>query len=133
VTSPAAVGVSLADLDERQRYDRFDALQSRLGDVGEGMRLNQPGESIVVIPSVTLDRVDERSGSLTQAYEERFLFLLLLLRQPRLRMIYVTSMPIPPTIIEYYLALLPGVIPSHARARLSLVSVNDASAASLSQ
>ena len=53
---------------------------------------------------------------MTQAYEERFLFLLLLLRQPRLRMIYVTSMPIDPRIVEYYLALLPGVIPSHALA-----------------
>ena len=50
----------------------------------------------MVVPSVTVDRVDERSGTLTQAYEERFLFLLLLLRQPRLRMIYVTSMPIAP-------------------------------------
>ena len=40
--------------------------------------------------------------------EERFLFLLLLLRQPRLRMVYVTSMPVDPTIVEYYLALLPG-------------------------
>ena len=58
---------------------------------------------------------------MTQAIEERFLFLLMLLRQPRLRMIYVTSMPIAPEIVEYYLALLPGVIPSHARARLSLV------------
>ena len=34
--------------------------------------------------------------------------LLLLLRQPRLRMIYVTSLPVDPRIIEYYLALLPG-------------------------
>ena len=33
---------------------------------------------------------------MTQAIEERFLFLLLLLRQPRLRMVYVTSMPIDP-------------------------------------
>ena len=31
---------------------------------------------------------------MNQAMEERFLFLLLLLRQPRLRMVYVTSMPI---------------------------------------
>ena len=70
---------------------------------------------------------------MTQAYEERFLFLLLLLRQPRLRMIYVTSLPIAPAIVEYYLALLPGVIPSHARARLSLVSVDDSSPRPLSQ
>ena len=56
-----------------------------------------------------------------------FLFLLLLLRQPRLRMIYVSSTPVDPRIIEYYLALLPGVIPSHAQARLTMVSVGDAS------
>ena len=73
------------------------------------------------------------AGSLNQAYEERFLFLLLLLRQPQLRMIYVTSMPISPTVVEYYLALLPGVIPSHARARLSLVSVGDSSPSPLSE
>ena len=60
------------------------------------MRLNVPDESVVVVPSVTVDRVGERSGALVQAYEERFLFLLLLLRQPRLRMIYVTSMPVAP-------------------------------------
>jgi hypothetical protein len=48
-------------------------------------------------------------------------------------MIYVTSMPIAPEIVEYYLALLPGVIPSHARARLTLVAVHDASPRSLSE
>jgi hypothetical protein len=59
--------------------------------------------------------------------------LLLLLRQPRLRVVYVTSMPVAPAIVEYYLALLPGVIPSHARARLSLISVNDTSPRPLSE
>ena len=62
-----------------------------------------------------------------QALEERALFQLLLLRQPRLRMIYVTSMPVSESIVEYYLGLLPGVIPSHARARLTMVPVGDAS------
>ena len=42
-------------------------------------------------------------------------------------------MPVAPTIVEYYLALLPGVIPSHARSRLSLVSVDDATSAPLSE
>src|SRR4051794_15694759 len=126
-------GVALAGLDEAGRYRRFDDLQQRLGGVWDRMRLNHEGESVVVIPSVTIDRVGERSGSLTQAYEERFLVLLLLLRQPRLRVVYVTSLPIAPAVVEYYLALLPGVIPSHARARLSLVSVNDASPRPLSE
>ena len=84
------------------------AIQQRMPQVWDGMRLNEEGESVVVIPSVTLDRVTERSGSLGQAMEERFLFLLLLLREPRLRMVYVTSMPISPVIVEYYLALAAG-------------------------
>ena len=67
-----------------------------------------------------------------QAYEERFLFLLLLLRQPRARLIYVTSQTILPNIIDYYLDLLPGVIHSHARQRLFLISPMDGSVRPLS-
>jgi hypothetical protein len=129
VTGPT----TLSQLDEAARYQRFDALQARMARVWDSMRLNVVGESVVIVPSVSLDRAVERTGSLTQAYEERYLFLLLLLRQPRLRMTYVTSMPVAPSIIEYYLALLPGVIPSHARSRLSLISVGDSSPQPLSK
>ena len=54
------------------------------------MRLNEPGESIVVVP-VGRAPTAETAAAEVQAYEERFLFLLLLLRQPRLRVIYVTG------------------------------------------
>ena len=77
---------TLAALGEDERYERFEQLQERLPDVWQIMRLNLEDESVVIIPSVTVDRVGERSGTLVQAYEERFLFLLLLLRQPRLRL-----------------------------------------------
>ncbi len=126
-------GLTLDELDEDARNLAFDRIQSGMPEVWKRMRLNEPGESVVVVPSVTVDRVVARAGGLTQAMEERFLFLLLLLRQPRLRMIYVTSMPINPSIVEYYLALLPGVIPSHARARLSLVAVGDSSSRPLTE
>ena len=132
-TPPAAGADVLSKLDEEERYRRFDELQGRMGEVWDAMRLNHDDESVVVVPSITLDRAVASSGSITQSYEERFLFLLMLLRQPRLRMVYVTSMPIAPEIVEYYLALLPGVIPSHARSRLSLVAVHDASPRSLSE
>jgi hypothetical protein len=135
--APSASAVAerevLSALSEEDRYRRFDTLQGRMRDVWEATRLNHDDESVVVVPSITLDRAVSASGTMTQAYEERFLFLLMLLRQPRLRMIYVTSLPIAAEIIEYYLALLPGVIPSHARSRLTLVSVNDASPRSLSE
>ncbi|HET6561894.1 MAG TPA: peptide ligase PGM1-related protein [Marmoricola sp.] len=120
-------GDLLSALSEEERYQRFDRLQARMPGVWDAMRLNHPDESVVVVPSVTMT-----SGSMAQAYEERFLFLLVLLRQPRLRMVYVTSMPIQPEIVEYYLALLTGVIPSHARSRLSLVAVHDSSPRNLS-
>jgi pheganomycin biosynthesis PGM1-like protein len=121
---------ALGELSEEERDERFVRLQERLKSVWRGMRLNLPGESIVVIPSVTPD--PSTPGSIVQAQEERFLFLLLLLRQPRLQMIYVTSLPIAPTIVEYYLALLAGVIPSHARARLHFVPAYDGTARPLS-
>ena len=85
------------------------------------------------MPSVTVLRADGAGSAITQAFEERLLFLLLLLRQAALRMVYVTSTPINPRIIEYYLALLPGVIPSHALARLTLISTDDSSDRPLSQ
>jgi hypothetical protein len=132
VTTSAIAPVTLAALTEGERYERYDRLQARMGDVWRIMRLNQPDESVVVVPSVTLDTVVERSGTIVQAQEERYLFLLILLRQPQLHLIYVTSMPVSPLIVEYYLALLPGIIPSHARSRLHLVSVNDASGRALS-
>ena len=122
---PPTPRAPLGELNEEERNAAYDRLQSRLPAVWRSMRLNEPGESVVVVPSVSLDRVTARAGAVNQAMEERYLFLLLLLRQPRLRMVYVTSGPVDPAIVEYYLALLPGVIPSHARARLSLVSVGD--------
>ena len=133
MTTATAPGPTLAGLGDEERYERFDRLQERMRGVWEIMERNEEDQSVVVIPSVSVDHIGERSGSLQQAYEERFLVLLLLLRQPRLRMIYVTSMPIAPKIVEYYLALLTEVIPSHARARLSLISVGDASPRPLSE
>jgi hypothetical protein len=112
---------------------RFEALQRKLVPLWKSISaLNQDEQTIVVVPSMTLDSATE-SGSKLQAYEERFLFLLLLLRQPRARLVYVTSQMILPSVVDYYLDLLPGVIPSHARARLFLVSPLDGSPGPLSR
>ena len=115
----------LSDLSEQERSDRFARLQERLVPVWRMMRLNDPAESLVVVPSIAPPPGD--MGSVVQAYEERLLFLLLLLRQPCLQLIYVTGREVDETIVDYYLALLPGVIPSQARARLHMVSANDGS------
>jgi PGM1 C-terminal domain len=109
----------------------FDQLQKKLVPLWKSIeRFNQDPQTIVVVPSMSIDAIS--SGAVMQAYEERFLFLLLLLRQPRARLIYVTSQTILPSIIDYYLSLLPGVIPSHARQRLFLISPLDLSVRALS-
>ena len=78
----------------------FDRLQNKLVPLWKSIeRFNQDPQTIVVVPSMSIDAID--SGAVIQAYEERFLFLLLLLRQPRARLIYVTSRTILPSIIDY--------------------------------
>lgn len=68
----------------------FDRLQKKLVPLWKSIeRFNQDPQTIVVVPSMSIDAIS--SGAVMQAYEERFLFLLLLLRQPRARLIYVTS------------------------------------------
>jgi hypothetical protein len=121
-----------SEADETARYARFDRLQARMPAVWDAIRQDLPGEAVVVLPSMSIDLASEFGPGVSQAYEERFLFMLLLLRQPRLRLVYLTSVPVPPDVVDYYLGLLPGVIASHARARLHLVAVGDASARPLS-
>jgi hypothetical protein len=114
-----------------QSQDQFDHLQKKLVPLWKSIeRFNQDPQTIVVVPSISIDAIG--AGAVMQAYEERFLFLLLLLRQPKARLIYVTSRAILPSIIDYYLALLPGIIPSHARQRLFLPSPLDGSVRPLS-
>lgn len=111
--------------------DQFDQLQKKLVPLWKSIeRFNHDPQTIVVVPSMSIEAIG--SGAVMQAYEERFLFLLLLLRQPRARLIYVTSQTILPSIIDYYLDLLPGVIPSHARQRLFLIAPLDGSVRPLS-
>jgi len=112
-------------LPEHELQERFDALQAHLADQWRLIEtFSSEPRTIVVVPSLSgvdlpLDTIKQ------QAYEERFLFLLFLLRQPRAQLVYVTSQPIQPNVVDYYLGLLPGVVASHARRRLHLVSPHD--------
>jgi hypothetical protein len=126
---PSTIG--LEGITEEDATAQFDALQQKLVPLWHSIQsFNQEPQTIVVVPSMTLDRVG--SGARMQAFEERFLFLLLLLAQPLAQLVYVTSQTILPSVIEYYLGLLPGVIPSHARRRLHLVAPLDGAAKPLS-
>lgn len=116
--------------------DQFDVLQNKLVEMwkGIGTGADDPEDeprTIVVVPSVSVE-IDFPTSAL-QAYEERLLFLLFLLRKPPVRMIYITSQAIQPAVIDYFLDTLPGVVISNARKRLHLVSPQDGSSMPLTQ
>ena len=118
--------------DKTDLLARFEDLQKRLIPLWEQIGRTQPGSSdieepntVVVLPSMTVD--EHLPFPAQQGYEERMLFMLFLLRQPRIRLIYITSVPIPENVIRYYLGVLPSVTIDNARRRLFLVSPKDAS------
>jgi hypothetical protein len=126
--APGAGATATAELErlpDAELQARFETLQRKLVPQWELIEeFTDEPYVIVVIPSLT--GVDlPLDSTKRQAYEERFLFLLFLLRQPRAELVYVTSQPIQPSVIDYYLGLLPGVVASHARQRLHLVSPHD--------
>lgn len=84
--------------------------------------------TVIIVPSLTLDQEVMAKVKGVTHYEERMLCLLLLLRLPHTRVIYITSEPIPEAIVDYYLHLLPGVPGDHARRRLTLLCCHDGSA-----
>jgi len=90
-------------------------------------------KSVIIIPSLTLDQEILSKVSGHVHYEERLLCLLMLLRMPRTHVVYVTSMPVDPVIVDYYLHLLPGITRHHALQRLTMLSCYDGSARSLTE
>lgn len=89
--------------------------------------------TVVVVPSLTMDNEILSKISGIVHYEERLLCMLMLLRMPRTQIVYLTSMPIDPVIIDYYLHMLPGITGYHAQRRLTLLSCHDSSPKPLTQ
>ena len=117
-----------------REVERFHELQSNLRGVWEGIQSSPRWEhTSVVVPSLSFDAEELTKIQGVSFYEERLLFTLMRLRHPGAHVIYVTALPIHPDIIDYYLHLLVGVPASHARKRLALFCVYDASAKPLSR
>ncbi len=87
---------------------------------------------VVIVPSLSMDPRELAKVSGVYHYEERMLVNLMLLRQPRTKLVYVTSQRLDPTVVDYYLSLLSGIPRSHAVSRLVMLDCNDRSAAPLS-
>jgi hypothetical protein len=106
----------------------FAALQERLRDVWPSVTLRSIGDverTVVVVHSVSLD-VPDQLIPVFPAYEERFLCLVLsLLKAPHSRVVYVTSQPIHPRVLDYYFSLVPELDTAQARTRFDSVSLVD--------
>lgn len=81
--------------------------------------------TIVVMQSISA-YLPPRWQPLLPAFEERFLCHLLGLASRGTHVVYVTSMPVHPRLVDYWLSLVPGLDTAETRARLTLVPVVDA-------
>jgi len=107
---------------------RFQRLQTHLADRWQSIdSFDRTPKQILVVPSLSLDQEELSKVEGVHYYEERLLFALIRLRNPETRLIYVTSQPLHPSIVDYYLELLPGIPSSHARDRLDLFATYDSS------
>ena len=112
-------------MDEQLEFGR---LQEKLRAFWPSVTLRSIGDverTVVVVHSISFE-VPEQLVPTFPAYEERFLCLLIsLLRGPRSRVIYVTSQPILPRIIDYFFGLVSELDTPEARSRFHVVSLVD--------
>ena len=106
----------------------FAELQQRLRALWPSVTLRSIGDverTVVVVHSISMD-VPDQLIPVFPAYEERFLCLVLsLLRSRNSRVVYVTSQPILPRLIDYYFGLVPELDTPEARSRFAVVSLVD--------
>jgi PGM1 C-terminal domain len=122
------------DLTLEEEIARYERLKPRLVELWDTIMLREEeAHTSVVVPSLTLDQAELKKLSGVSFYEERLLFLLIRLRNPRARVVFVTSQPVHPMILEYYFQFLAGIPASHARGRLTLLCANDGSPRSLTE
>jgi hypothetical protein len=106
----------------------YAELQTSLRSSWPQFTLRSAGDAertFVVIHSLSLD-LPSHLLPVFPAYEERFLCMVLsLLRAPRSRVVYVTSQPILPRVVDYFFGLVPELDTPESRERFHVVSLVD--------
>lgn len=110
---------------------RFGELQARLRALAPQLTIRgieAEGERTLVVVNSLSVPVPSWVAPLLPAYEERFLCLVLaLLRQPSTHVVYVTSQPVHPRLIDYWFRLVPRLDREEARRRGTFISLSDSS------
>ncbi|MDH3375125.1 MAG: peptide ligase PGM1-related protein [Gammaproteobacteria bacterium] len=113
---------------------KFKDLQRQLKTVWRELQHDPSYEcTSVIVPSLSVNQEELAKVTGAAFYEERLMFALIRLRNPNARLIYLTSQPVHPDVVDYYLQLLDNVPASHARRRLHMLSVFDSSPRPLSE
>jgi hypothetical protein len=116
------------------KNNEFTKLQEKLLPIWSAIREDDSyAHTSVIIPSLSVDQEELSKVQGASFYEERLMFALIRLRNPNARLIYVTSQPVHPDVVDYYLQLLIGVPASHARRRLQMLCVYDGSTRPLTE
>lgn len=112
----------------------FHKLQRKLPDIYRRLvRDHNEAHTTIVVPSLTLDQEELSKIDGTAYYEERLLCMLMLLKRPRTRVIFVSSKKIHPIITQYFLNFLTGIPFGHAMRRLLMLDVGNAAPKPLTQ
>ncbi|MFF3273847.1 peptide ligase PGM1-related protein [Streptomyces chrestomyceticus] len=133
IVAPGAADDGVRPADETAAFRELrERLRGPFGSDGVGGSDGPPGV-VVVVPSFTLDQagMDKIPGIVH--YEERLLAFLHLLRDPRRRLVYVTSLPLPEPLVTYALGLVRSLSVPDARRRLVLLDCGDDRPAPLTQ
>lgn len=113
---------------------QFEALKGRLQRIWSELQTDPHYEhTSVIVPSLSVNQEELAKVLGASYYEERLMFALIRLRNPNARLVYVTSQPVHSEVVDYYLQMLDGVPVNHARQRLHMLSVYDASSRPLSE
>ncbi len=125
---------SVPPLPENEERERFAELQRTLLDRWLAIpKVTGVAKDIVIVPSLSLEGLGMSEIPGVTHYEERMLFTLALLRHPRTHLVYVTSQPLHPAMIDYQLSLLQGIPMAHAKSRLTMLSTYDSSPRTLTE
>ncbi|MET8079267.1 peptide ligase PGM1-related protein [Streptomyces sp. NPDC005303] len=120
-----ASGLLSTQWDGSTSRQTFEQLQQRLPALFAQRGADAP--TLVVVPSLSLDSAELRKIKGVIHFEERLLFLAQALRVPAARMLYVTSLPLRQTVVDYALGAVSSLSAGHARSRLTLLDCADGS------
>jgi len=127
-------GVKRGLVSAEEELAAFRALQQTLVDRWMALRDVDSGpRDVVVVPSLSLEGLHLSTISGITHYEERMLFTVMLLGHPRAHLVYITSEPLHPATVDYFVGLVPGVPVAHVRSRLTLLCTHDASPRTLTE